>query len=67
MEYEEFRILNMHQDKFASALGDYRRMLLGLNTLEAQAQVKGFDDFIDWYFGTSRDIPYYKEGTYDTR
>ena len=61
MTFDEFRILNKHQDMFAAALGDYRKLLLELNTLESQAQVKGFDSFIYQYFGTSRDAAYYKE------
>lgn len=61
MELDEFRYWDKHSDEIASALGEWRRKTLMINTLESKAKAEGFDEFVYWYWGTARDATYKKE------
>jgi hypothetical protein len=58
MDFDEFRFWDKHCNEIASALGEWRERTFAMNTLESRAKAEGFDEFVNWYWGTARDSAY---------
>jgi len=57
-ELNELRLWDKHQNSFARAIGEWRRRTTIVDTLESRVKAEGFDEFVNWYWGTSRDSEY---------
>jgi hypothetical protein len=58
-DLEEFRIIHKASNEFASGLREFRR-IASLDPLLGAINARAIDEFVFWYFGTSRDETYKK-------
>ncbi len=55
---EEYRMWDKTNDAIAFALGRWKREALSFDSLENRVKREAFDEFVSWYWGTSRDSAY---------